>query len=47
MKSIYNAKTKCAFLFKQWGTWGADGIKRNKKPMVNCLKIKNGMNTLL
>lgn len=20
-----------AFLFKQWGTWGADGVKRNKK----------------
>jgi len=20
-----------AFFFKQWGTWGADGIKRNKK----------------
>lgn len=22
---------KVAFFFKQWGTWGADGIKRNKK----------------
>ncbi len=20
-----------AFFFKQWGTWGADGVKRNKK----------------
>lgn len=20
-----------AFFFKQWGTWGSDGIKRNKK----------------
>jgi protein gp37 len=20
-----------AFFFKQWGTWGEDGIKRNKK----------------
>ena len=19
-----------AFFFKQWGTWGADGVKRNK-----------------
>ncbi len=22
---------KVAFFFKQWGTWGADGIRRNKK----------------
>ena len=22
---------KVSFLFKQWGTWGADGVKRNKK----------------
>lgn len=28
-----------AFFFKQWGTWGADGIKRNKK--VNG-KLLNG-----
>lgn len=21
----------CAFFFKQWGTWGADGVKRHKK----------------
>ena len=20
----------CAFFFKQWGTWGSDGVKRNK-----------------
>ena len=20
-----------AFFFKQWGTWGADGVKRSKK----------------
>jgi protein gp37 len=20
-----------AFFFKQWGTWGEDGVKRNKK----------------
>lgn len=24
-------KQNTAFFFKQWGTWGADGIKRNKK----------------
>jgi len=24
-------KQKIAFFFKQWGTWGADGVKRNKK----------------
>ena len=24
-------RQKVAFFFKQWGTWGADGIKRNKK----------------
>ena len=22
---------KVAFFFKQWGTWGSDGVKRNKK----------------
>jgi len=22
---------EAAFFFKQWGTWGSDGIKRNKK----------------
>ena len=31
-----NIKRQCeqqhvAFFFKQWGTWGADGVKRNKK----------------
>ena len=25
------AEQKVAFFFKQWGTWGEDGIKRNKK----------------
>ena len=25
------AEQKTAFFFKQWGTWGEDGIKRNKK----------------
>ncbi len=24
-------KVQAAFFFKQWGTWGADGIKRSKK----------------
>ena len=28
-----------AFFFKQWGTWGADGIKRNKK--ANGRKLLN------
>jgi protein gp37 len=32
----YNVKQQCdeqnvAFFFKQWGTWGSDGVKRNKK----------------
>ncbi|MFC2104776.1 DUF5131 family protein [Bacteroidota bacterium] len=38
MKSewVENIKKQCkqqnvAFFFKQWGTWGADGVKRNKK----------------
>ena len=29
-----------AFFFKQWGTWGADGIKRNKKENGKLLKGK-------
>ena len=33
---VENIKAQCdtmdvAFFFKQWGTWGADKIKRNKK----------------
>ena len=33
---VKNIKTQCeeqdvSFFFKQWGTWGSDGIKRNKK----------------
>jgi protein gp37 len=33
---VENIKTQCdaddvAFFFKQWGTWGADKVKRNKK----------------
>jgi len=38
MKSewVLNIKKQCeqqkvAFFFKQWGNWGADGVKRNKK----------------
>ena len=33
---VQNIQRQCAeqdvpFFFKQWGTWGEDGIKRNKK----------------
>ena len=33
---VLNIKEQCekynvAFFFKQWGTWGEDGVKRNKK----------------
>jgi protein gp37 len=31
------AEQKVAFFFKQWGTWGEDGIKRNKKENGNVL----------
>ncbi|MEM5777816.1 MAG: phage Gp37/Gp68 family protein [Candidatus Aenigmatarchaeota archaeon] len=33
VEEIFNQckKYKVAFFFKQWGTWGADEIKRNKK----------------
>lgn len=33
VRSILNQADdqKVAFFFKQWGTWGADGVKRNKK----------------
>ncbi|MCL2417305.1 MAG: phage Gp37/Gp68 family protein [Bacteroidales bacterium] len=30
-------KQNVAFFFKQWGTWGADGVKRNKKENGNIL----------
>lgn len=35
-KWVNNIQKQCdeqrvAFFFKQWGTWGADGVKRNKK----------------
>lgn len=29
-----------AFFFKQWGTWGVDGIKRNKKANGSKLQDK-------
>lgn len=33
VRSIMNQaeEQKVAFFFKQWGTWGSDGVKRNKK----------------
>lgn len=33
VRSIYQQAEEqgTAFFFKQWGTWGADGVKRNKK----------------
>ena len=33
VRSIMNQteEQKAAFFFKQWGTWGSDGVKRNKK----------------
>jgi len=30
-----------AFFFKQWGTWGSDGVKRNKKANGKTLDGKN------
>lgn len=38
--SIMNQAKKAdvAFFFKQWGTWGEDGIKRNKKANGKLLK---------
>ena len=41
---VLNIEKQCriqgsAFFFKQWGTWGADGIKRNKKE--NGIKISS------
>jgi protein gp37 len=42
---IENVKRQCneqgvAFYFKQWGTWGADGVKRNKKANGKLFKGK-------
>lgn len=33
---VWNIQKQCekqgvAFFFKQWGTWGSDGVKRSKK----------------
>lgn len=33
-------KNKVAFFFKQWGTWGSDGIKRNKHANGKLLRGK-------
>jgi protein gp37 len=33
-------KQKVAFFFKQWGTWGEDGVKRNKKKNGSLLNGK-------
>ena len=33
-------KQKAAFFFKQWGTWGSDGVKRNKCKNWKLLKVK-------
>ncbi len=40
---VLNIQTQCeeqdiAFFFKQWGTWGADGVKRNKHKNGKLLK---------
>jgi len=40
---VWDIKKQCenqnsAFFFKQWGTWGADGIKRNKHENGKLLK---------
>lgn len=43
---VLNIKNQCqeqnvAFFFKQWGTWGSDGVKRNKKSNGSLLLGKN------
>lgn len=38
-------KLDIAFFFKQWGTWGSDGIKRNKKRNGKLLKGKLAQTT--
>ena len=42
---VENIQKQCfsangAFFFKQWGTWGADGVKRNKSANGNLLNGK-------
>lgn len=42
---VLSIKEQCeaegvAFFFKQWGTWGSDGVKRNKQTNGNLLKGK-------
>ena len=45
---VLNIKRQCdeqgvAFFFKQWGTWGEDGVKRNKKDNGNFIDGKQYM----
>ncbi len=37
---VQTKQQKAAFFFKQWGTWGSDGIKRNKKLNGKMIKGK-------
>ena len=45
---VLNIQCQCkeqgvAFFFKQWGTWGQDGVKRNKKDNGNFINGKQYM----
>lgn len=45
---VLNIQRQCkeqgvAFFFKQWGTWGQDGVKRNKKDNGNFINGKQYM----
>ena len=37
---VQTKQQSAAFFFKQWGTWGSDGIKRNKKLNGKMIKGK-------
>lgn len=45
---VQTEKQGSAFFFKQWGTWGSDGIKRNKKANGKLIngKVYQAMPTL-
>jgi protein gp37 len=45
---VQTEKQGSAFFFKQWGTWGSDGIKRNKKANGKVIngKVYQAMPTL-
>ncbi|WP_165021115.1 phage Gp37/Gp68 family protein [Dysgonomonas sp. ZJ279] len=45
---VQSEKQGSAFFFKQWGTWGSDGIKRNKKANGKLIngKVYQAMPTL-